>query len=143
MKAIALVSSLCLLAACEPVDFAKRNELSLVERAAAVDTLRLNAAALNAGDLDALERTIDENSPLFEDAVHSAQATIARYGPTVGIRDVRLVSEKRGELVLGYVQTIAVARGHLPFSAAQVETTLVRGRKGWAISSTRVLSLKP
>ncbi len=143
MKAIAFVSSLCLLTACERVDFARRNELSLVERNAAVETLRRNAAALNAGDLDALERTIDENSPVLEEAMQSAEAMIVRFGPTVGIRDVRLVSEKRGELVLGYVQTIAVKRGHMPFSAAQVETTLVRGRNGWGISSTRVLSLKP
>lgn len=136
MKAIAIISSVCLLAACKPVDFAKPNQHSVQERASAVATLRANAAALNAGDLEALERTLYDDS-----GIRGAQQLIAHYAPVVGIRGVKVASETRDSIVMEYEQTIEVRRGQLPFTSALVQSTLSRTETGWGIVSTRVLNL--
>ena len=136
MKAFAIISSVCLLAACKPVDFAKPGQLSVQDRASAVATLRANAAALNAGDLEALERTLYDDS-----GVRSAQQMIAHYAPIVGVRGVKVTSEAHDSIVIGYEQTIAVRKGQLPFTSALVQSTLARTENGWGIVSTRVLSL--
>lgn len=136
MKAIVIISSVCLLAACKPVDFAKPNQLSVQDRASAVATLRANAAALNAGDLEALERTLYDDSE-----IRGAQQMIAHYAPVVGIRGVKVASETRDAIVMEYEQTIEVRRGQLPFTSALVQSTLSRTENGWGIVSTRVLNL--
>ena len=136
MKAFVIISSLCLLAACKPVDFAKQGQLSLQDRASAVATLRANAAALNAGDLEALERTLYDDS-----GVRGAQQMIAHYAPIVGVRRVKVTSETQESIVVEYEQTIEVRKGQLPFSSALVQSTLSRTENGWGIVSTRVLNL--
>lgn len=136
MKAFVIISSVCLLAACKPVDFAKQSQLSLQDRASAVATLRANAAALNAGDLEALERTLYDDS-----GVRGAQQMIAHYAPIVGVRGVKVTSETQDSIVVEYEQTIEVRKGQLPFTSALVQSTLSRTENGWGIVSTRVLNL--
>lgn len=137
MKAFVILSSVCLLAACKPVDFAKQSQLSLQDRASAMATLRANAAALNAGDLDALGRTLYDDSELL-----SARQMIAHYSPTVGVRGLNVVAETSDSILVDYEQTIEVAKGKLPFKSALVQSKLSRTENGWGIVSTRVLSLR-
>ncbi len=141
MRLPVILIAIAFLPACERVDFRNRDSLPLIERAKAVHTLRLNAAAINAADMDALERTLHEEAGDVEQSIASAEAMIARYAPEVGIQDVKTVSDSKEKIVLEYTQTIAVKRGAMPFKSARAQTTLLRKGDGWGIASTQVLNL--
>ncbi len=137
MRVVVIFFTLCLLSACEPVDFTKRTELSLVDRARAVETLRQNAAAFSAGDIEAVEATMH---PEAEEAAN-AQALFDRYAPLMEISGVKCVAQSPGAVVFTYFQSIKATRGHLPVTGAQVRTTLRRTADGWGIISTDVIKL--
>ena len=140
MRILSTLAIACLLTGCEPVNFAKREGLSVVERARAMAVLQLNAKALNAGDIDALERTIHPDS---SELVEDAQGLIERFAPTVALRGLKVVSEKAGEIVVEYEQTASVKHGALPFSSTIVQTTLLSDGGRWGIYSTRLVRLIP
>ena len=134
MRILFTVFTVCLLAGCERVNFVKREGLSVAERARAIAVLHKNAAALNAGDIEALERTIHSESPEVAD---NAQEQIVRFLPTVTLRGLKVVAEKQAEIVVEYEQTVEVKRGSLPFGSVVVQTTLARDGGRWGIFSTR------
>lgn len=136
MRILFALTAVCLLAGCERVSFAKRDGLSLSEQARAIAVLHSNANALNAGDIEAMERTIHPGSSESSD---DAQALIERYSPTVGIRGVRVRSQSQSEIVVEYEQTVEVKRGSMPFSSAILQTRLVRDGSRWGIYSTRLI----
>lgn len=138
MRILSTLMLACLLAGCERVNFARRAGLSVAERAQALSVLQLNAKALNAGDIDALERTIHPDSP---EKVDDVQERIERFAPTVEIRGLKVVSESSAEIVVEYEQTANVKYGDLPFSAAIVQTKLLRDGGRWGIYSTRMIRL--
>ncbi len=140
MKIPVILTALCLFAACKPVNFAARNQLSIEERANAVATLHRNAAAYSSGDLKALRSTLDEESPDLESAMEQAEAQIAQFEPNIGVRGARVVSESPRKVVIRYEGTIEFRRTGKQ-SVMDAESILLRTKTGWAIASTRFLSL--
>ncbi len=137
MKTLFILFTLCVLSACEPVDFTKRKGLSIEDKARAIATLRQNAAAFSAGDMDGVRAT------QHPDALESpnADALIERYAPEMTVRDVKFIEQRADAVVFEYVQSIRATRGHLEVGSAQVRTTLRRMGAGWGIMSSDVLSL--
>jgi hypothetical protein len=138
MRILSTLFVACLFCSCKPVNFAKREGLSLSERARALSVLHLNALAVNTGNVEVMERTIHSESP---QRIEDAQEKIEQFSPTVGIRGLKTVSEKPTEIVVEYEQTVEVKHGSMPFSSAIVQTTLARDDARWAIYSTRVVRL--
>lgn len=139
MKIPVILTALCLLAACKPVNFAARNQLSIEDRANAVATLRRNAAAYSAGDLKTFRSTLDEESPDLEFDMEEEKARLALFEPTIGVRGARIVSESPGKVAIRYEATIEFRRTGKR-SVMDAESVLLRTKTGWAITSTRFLS---
>lgn len=137
MRVFFVLFLLCLLSGCEPVDFKKRNALSLLDRARAVETLRLNADAFSEGDIEAMEATMHPDALGLSDA----QALFDRYAPKMEISAVKFVSANSGDVVFDYTQAIQSTRAKLPVTGARVRTLLRRTASGWGILSTDILSV--
>lgn len=139
MRLLGILAATILLTACERVDLGKRRDLSLSDRALAINTVQRNAAASNAGDMETYEETFHPVLADREKAVATAQAMIEYSTPRLTISDMKTVRESPTLIILDFTRHEVSKLTKPGGSGARVRTTLMRNGEGWGIVGTQVV----
>ena len=134
MRLLGIIASVALLSACERVDFGKRKDLSLADRALAVKTLRLNNAAINAGDMALFERTFHDVIPNLEAIVETTRFSIEKHAPKVSISDVATVYEAPNQISIEFTRNVQSNDTKPAGVTLRMRATLLRSGDGWGIA---------
>ncbi|MEK0447960.1 MAG: hypothetical protein RL088_228 [Verrucomicrobiota bacterium] len=134
MRLLGFIATIALLSACERVDFEKRKGLSLTDRALAVQTLRVNNAAINAGDMALFERTFHDIAPNLEAIIETTRFSIEKHAPKVSISDVATVYESPNQIILEFTRNVQSNDTKPGGATVRMRATLLRSGDGWGIA---------
>jgi hypothetical protein len=134
MRLLGIIAALALLCACERVDFEKRKDLSLADRALAVKTLRIHTAAINAGDMALFEQTFHDVFRNLDDVVEATRFSIEKNAPKVAISDIRTVYESPNQIILEFTRNVQSNDTKPGGTTLRMRATLLRSGDGWGIA---------